>query len=250
MKTKNICWLSKNLHRDMTIKIYGKHGVPFLIFPTQDAMNDNFENFGMIDTLKDFIDGGKIQLFCVDTVDQETWSNTLGDKIWRAARQESYYRYIIEEVLPLISEKNSSGYLPIATGCSLGGLHSAIVFLRRPELFDGMLALSGLYDAKFFFDGWLNPVLYDNSPTDFLAKMPLDHHYISVYNAKKIILCIGQGRWEEEGRRTTALMRDIFSAKKINAWTDFWGFDVDHDWHWWKRQMIYFLPEFLKEVPQ
>ena len=101
MKTKNICWLSKNLHRDMTIKIYGKHGVPFLIFPTQDAMNDNFENFSMIDTLKDFIDGGKIQLFCVDTVDQETWSNTLGDKIWRAARQESYYRYIIEEVLPL-----------------------------------------------------------------------------------------------------------------------------------------------------
>ena len=249
MKTEN-CWLSKNLQREMTIKIYGERGVPFLIFPTQDAMSDNFENFGMIDTLKDFIDGGKIQLFCVDTVDQETWSNTLGDKVWRAARQESYYRYIIEEVLPLISEKNSSGCLPIASGCSLGGLHSAIVFLRRPELFGGMLSLSGVYDAKIFFDGWLNSVLYDNSPTDFLANMPLDHHYISVYNAKKIILCIGQGRWEDEGRRTTALMRDIFSAKKINAWTDFWGFDVDHDWHWWKRQMIYFLPEFLKEVPQ
>ena len=54
------------------IKIYGFGGVPILIFPTQDAMSDNFENFGMIDTLEDFIKRGKIQLFCVDTIDIET----------------------------------------------------------------------------------------------------------------------------------------------------------------------------------
>ena len=243
---ENICWFSGNLQRDMNIKIYGYGGLPLLIFPTQDAMSDNFENFGMIDTLKNFIDGGQIQLFCVDTVDSESWSNVYGDKVWRAARQESYYRYIIEEVLPLIREKNSSGKLPIVTGCSLGGFHAAIVFLRRPELFAGMLSLSGVYDAKFFFDGWLNSVLYDNSPTDFLANMSPNHPYIELYNAKKIILCVGQGRWEEEGIRTTAIMRDIFKAKNISAQIDFWGFDVDHDWLWWKRQMIYFLPQFLE----
>ena len=230
----------------MTVKTYGENGLPILVFPTQDAMSDNFENFGMIDTLKDFIDGGAIQLFCVDTVDQETWSNIYGDKVWRAARQESYYRYIIEEVLPLIREKNSSERLPIVIGCSLGGLHATITLLRRPELFGGMLSLSGVYDAKFFFDGWLNPVLYDNSPTDFLANMPPNHPYIELYNAKKIILCIGQGRWEEEGIRTTAIIRDIFSAKNISAQTDFWGFDVDHDWCWWKKQILYFLPQFLE----
>ena len=246
--TENIYQFSKNLLRNMTVKIYGTDGLSILVFPTQDAMSDNFENFGMIDTLKNFLDGGKIQLFCVDTVDVESWSNVYGDKVCRASRQESYYRYIIEEVLPLIREKNSSGKLPIVTGCSLGGLHSAIVFLRRPELFGGMLSLSGVYDAKFFFDGWLNPVLYDNSPTDFLASMPADHRYIELYNAKKMILCVGQGRWEEEGLRTTAILRDIFQAKKIAAQTDFWGFDVDHDWIWWKRQILYFLPEFLKEA--
>ena len=237
---QEICWHSKYLRRNMTVKIYGKGGVPFLIFPTQDARSDNFENFGMIDTLRDFIDGGRIKLYCVDTVDQETWSNVYSDKVWRAERQEAYYSYIIEEVLPII------GGLPVAAGCSLGGLHAAIVFLRRPELFAGMLSLSGVYDAKFFFDGWLNPVLYDNSPTDFLANMPPNQPYIELYNAKKIILCVGQGRWEEEGLRTTAIMRELFNAKKIRAQTDFWGFDVDHDWLWWKRQMIYFLPQFLE----
>ena len=76
----------------MTIKIYGEGGMPFLIFPTQDAMSDNFENFGMIETLADFIEGGRMKLYCVDTVDAETWSNVYGDKIWRAARQEAYYK--------------------------------------------------------------------------------------------------------------------------------------------------------------
>lgn len=240
-------WFSNNLQKEMTIKIYGEGGVPILIFPTQDAMSDNFENFGMIDTLKNFLDSKQIQLFCVDTVDFESWSNAYGDKFWRANRQESYYNYIIEEVLPFIREKNSTGKLPVACGCSLGGLHAAIVFLRRPELFAGMLSLSGVYDAKIFFDGWSNSTLYDNSPVDFLKNMPLNHRYIDIYNAKKIILCIGQGRWEDEGRRTTAIMRDIFAEKKISAWLDFWGYDVDHDWIWWKKQIVYFLPEFLKE---
>ena len=246
MKTENIYWCSDNLRRNMTIKIYGESGVPLLIFPTQDAMSDNFENFSMIDTLKNFIDSAQIQIFCVDTVDVETWSNVWGDKDWRAARQESYYNYIIDEVLPFIRTKNK--ILPVAAGCSLGGLHAAIVFLRRPELFGGMLSLSGVYDAKFFFDGWLNPTLYENSPADFLANISESHPYIEIYNTKKIILCVGQGRWEEEGRRTTAIMREIFDEKKISAWTDFWGYDVDHDWFWWKKQILYFLPEFLKGV--
>lgn len=242
------CWYSGNLRRNMTVKVYGVGGVPLLVFPTQDAMSDNFENFGMIDTLSGFIDSGKIQLFCVDTVDQETWSNIWGDKEWRASRQEGYYRYIVEEVVPFIRDVNGTGNLPVAAGCSLGGLHATIVFLRRPELFAGMLSLSGVYDAKFFFDGWLNPVLYDNSPTDFLANMSPEHPYIDQYNRKRIILCIGQGRWEDEGRRTTAIMRNIFNSKKIDVWTDFWGYDVDHDWVWWKRQIVYFLPHFLREV--
>ncbi|MBQ7629401.1 MAG: esterase family protein [Selenomonadaceae bacterium] len=244
---ENICWYSGNLQRDMNVKIYGGGGLPLLIFPTQDAMSDNFENFGMIYTLKNFIDANKIQLFCVDTVDSESWSNIFGDKVWRAARQESYYNYIIEEVLPLIRNKNSSKKLPIAIGCSLGALHAAIVFLRRPELFGGMLAMSGVYDTKFLFDGWLNPTLYDNSPIEFLSNMPANHPYIEIYNTKKIIFCIGQGRWEEEGLRTTAILKNIFAEKKINAWTDFWGYDVDHDWVWWKKQIVYFLPKFFEE---
>ena len=243
---KEVNWHSRHLDRNMNIRIYGSaDGTPILVFPTQDAMSDNFENFGMIDALAN--DLGRVQLFCVDTVDTETWSNTWGDKAWRAWRQEAYYTYIISEVLPFISMENSSGRMPLAAGCSLGAMHAAIVFFRRPDLFDGVLSLSGVYDAKFFTDGWMNDVLYDNSPLDFLRNMPGDHPYIDLYNRRRIALCVGQGRWEEEGRRTTALMGDVLYSKDIHAWVDFWGYDVDHDWDWWKKQFTYFLPFLLRE---
>ena len=213
-------------------------------------MSDNFENFGMIEAMADDLARGRIQLFCVDTVDTETWSNIWGNKVWRAQRQEQYYGYIIDEVVPRIYRENTSGRLPIAAGCSLGGLHAAIVFFRRPDLLGGVLSLSGVYDAKFFTDGWMNDVIYDNSPLDFLANMPSDHPYIDLYNQRRIVLCVGQGRWEEEGRRTTALMGDVLYSKDIHAWVDFWGYDVDHDWDWWKKQFAYFLPFILREQAQ
>lgn len=236
---------SQYLQRDMHVLVHGHAGVPMLVFPCQNSMCDNFENFGMIDNLSDYIENGQIQLFSVDTVDQESWSDVWGDKGHRSWIQECYYHYIVDEVVPLIREVNGTGQLPIATGCSLGATHAAIVGLRRPDLFEGVLAMSGCYDATYFWDGWCDENLYNNSPVHFLENMPEDHPYIQLYNQRKIILCIGQGKWEDEGRVTTARMRDIFQSKGIEAWVDFWGYDVDHDWPWWKKQIRYFLPFLL-----
>lgn len=124
---------SEHLQREMHVLVYGYTGVPIIVFPCQDSMCDNFENFGMIDVLQDYIDGGKIQLFSVDTVDKESWSDTWGDKGYRAWMQECYYRYIVDEVLPMVHEINGTGQLPLTLGCSLGATHAAIVFFRRPE---------------------------------------------------------------------------------------------------------------------
>ena len=126
---------SEHLQREMHVLVYGYTGVPIIVFPCQDSMCDNFENFGMIDVLQDYIDGGKIQLFSVDTVDKESWSDTWGDKGYRAWVQECYYRYIVDEVLPMVHEINGTGQLPLTLGCSLGATHAAIVFFRRPDLF-------------------------------------------------------------------------------------------------------------------
>ena len=90
--------------------------------------------------------------FSVDTVDKESWSDTWGDKGYRAWMQECYYRYIVDEVLPMVHEINGTGQLPLTLGCSLGATHAAIVFFRRPDMFGGVLGMSGCYDATYFTD--------------------------------------------------------------------------------------------------
>ena len=236
---------SPSLNRDMNMMIYGSSGVPFLVFPTQDGMCQQWEDFSLVDHLGDFIGEGRIQLFVVDTVDRESWSDQSGNPDWRAERQEQYFHYITDQVVPLIRGRSSQ--LPMVTGLSMGADHTAISFLRRPDLFAGMLALSGVYDADYFFDGFMNPTLYENSPERFLPNMPADHPYIELYNQKKIIFCVGQGAWEDDGVRTLRFLQSVFEQKGIHAWCDFWGYDVNHDWPWWFRQLRYFLPFLLNE---
>ena len=245
MLTKALTHYSSSLGKDMNMMIYGHGGVPFLAFPTQDGLCRQFGDFGVIREISDYLEEGRIQLFVVDTVDLESWSQKDGIKEWRAARQEQYFHYIVDEVIPLMRAENDS--LPFTMGMSMGADHAAITFLRRPDLFRGMLALSGVYNADYFFEGFMNSTLYDNSPERFLPNMPKDHPYIELYNQKKIIFCVGQGAWEEEGVRTLRRLQNVFENKGIHAWCDFWGYDVAHDWPWWFKQIRYFLPILLND---
>jgi esterase/lipase superfamily enzyme len=245
MYREELVQMSGHLNREMHMMIYGHDGLPLLAFPTQDSMCRNYEDFGLTDQIHDYLDSGQVQLFVVDTVDAESWSLKSGAPVWRAARQEQYFHYIIDEALPFIASRN--GQAPIVMGLSMGADHAAITFLRKPDLFRGMLALSGVYDADYFFNGFMNATLYDNSPERFLPNMPYDHPYINIYNQKRIIFCVGQGAWEEDGVRTLRNLQHIFAEKGIHAWCDFWGHDVNHDWPWWFKQIRYFLPYLLGE---
>ncbi len=247
MKKEYIEHYSNSLGKQMHMCIYGHAGVPLLGFPTQDSKCYNYQDFGVVGQISDFIDQGRIMLFTVDSVDEESWSCQDGIPSWRSARQEQYYHYIVDEVYPILAEKNTSGKLPIVTGLSLGANHAAITFLRRPELFSGMLALSGVYNSDYFFQGWCDGNLYQNSPERFLENMPVGHPYIDLYNQKKIIFCVGQGAWEYEGVQTLRNLKRIFDEKGIHAWCDFWGGDVAHDWYWWFRELRYFLPILLED---
>ena len=244
MQKEMITQYSQALNQEMHVMVYGHGGVPFLCFPTQDSMCRNYEDFGMIHQLADFIEENKIQLFVVDTVDRESWSAKGSDPAWRAMIQEQYFHYIVDEAIPLITSRNPR--TPAVTGFSLGANHAVITFLRRPELFRGVIALSGVYDTDYFFDGWMNPTLYESAPDRFLPGMRPDHPHIALYNERKMILCVGQGAWEEDGVRSLKYLESVFREKGIHAWCDFWGYDVNHDWPWWFRQMRYFLPKMIE----
>ena len=248
MKRELVSRYSENLDRYMDLVVYGEGGYPVIVFPTQDSPCTNWEDFGMIDTLDDYIGSGMLQLFCVSNVDKDSWSAADRDKAERADLVEAYYRYVADELCPLVHELSGRADRPLLAGCSMGATHAVVFALRRPDLFQGCIALSGVYDAKFFFDGWMNETLYASSPVDFLPNMASDHPYIDIYNKRQLVLCVGRGAWEDDGVRTQHVLDDSFRRLGISAWCDFWGTDVNHDWPWWKKQIRYFLPIVLQDM--
>ena len=249
METQYFKHYSNALGRDMEMKVYGHAGRPVLFIPCQDGRFFDFENFKMTDVWAPWIDSGRCMVFSIDTMDLETWSNKTGDPRWRIQRHEQWMAYITQEVVPFIRDmvnwRNGwTGYPGIISfGCSLGATHAANLFFRFPDLFDGMLALSGIFTASYGFGSYMDEDVYRNSPVDFLAGMPADHPYIQRYNQNRGIICIGHGAWEIP--ESTERLDQICREKGIGVWIDHWGNDVAHDWDWWYKQVPYFVPHLL-----
>lgn len=246
MKAYDIYHHSYILDRDMNMKVYGHFGLPIIIFPCQDGNEYDSPSHGMIDTLSDYIEAGIFKVYCVTSIDQESWSSTSWDKYHRSWMVDQYYEYIINEVLPLIYEDCRSHVEPLVMGFSMGANHASTMFFRRPELFSGIIALSGVYNATdFFFESWCDERLYNNTPLLFLKNIPYDHYFLDIYREKKMYFCSGTGAWEESSSHSLSMLNDVFKEKNIPAYVDFWGGDVAHDWPWWKIQVRYFLDKFL-----
>ena len=238
MLTNYVKRYSPALGRDMEYKTYGDKGKAVLVFPSQNGRFFDYENMGMVGSIADYIESGKIRLICVDSIDGETWSNAEGDPRWRIEQHERWFHHVIDEVIP---EQRRDGETFMVTGCSMGGYHAGNFFFRRPDIFDTLISLSGLYHASFFFGDYSDELVYNNSPLDFLTWMPDDHYYLDIYRRRRIICCVGQGDWEADLLDSTQRLDAVLSRKNVPHWADYWGWDVSHDWPWWRKQIAYFL---------
>lgn len=240
---------SARLNRDMEICVYGHAGRPVLFIPCQDGHFYDFESFHMADVLAPRIDGGEIRIYSIDTIDRETWSAQEADGAYKSRMHESWMEYIFHELVPLIkAEAADAGCADtgiIAFGCSLGATHAVNLYLRRPDLFSGLLALSGIYTASYGFGDYRDDKVYLNSPVEYMRGLSKDHPYIDIFNRQRAVICVGQGAWEQPD--TTRELDAICKEKGINIWFDYWGNDVNHDWPWWFRQAEYYMPYLLYE---
>ncbi len=246
MKREQYTSKSKALGQDLSMIVYGEKGYPVVAFQTQNAKCGEFEEKGMVETLAPFIDSGQIQLFSVDNIDEQSWSLYDGDKNARAERQEEYFRFVTDELVPRVHEFNGTSRRPLAVGCSMGAVHAALAAMRRPDLFQGCISLSGVYRSNHFYGDWMSSTLYNNDITAFLPNMAKDHPYVDIYNKRQIVFCVGQG--EDDGIGDVRFINDQLNRLGVDHWCDFWGRDVSHDWFWWTKQMSYFLPFVLEDI--
>ncbi|WP_218033150.1 hypothetical protein [Paenibacillus chondroitinus] len=46
-------------------------------------------------------------------------------------------------------------------------------------------------------------------------------------------------------RSETQKLLEVLQEKHVPASVEFWGHDVNHDWYWWKKQILYYMNRCL-----
>jgi esterase/lipase superfamily enzyme len=245
MHTEYHKWWSPNLNQEMELKVYGHYGKPALVFPAQGGRFYEYEDFKMVEAVSGFIEAGRLKLFTVDSLDNQSWANWNAHPADRARRHEDYDRYIVQEVAPFVRNHcGDNGHKILATGCSMGAYHCVNFFLRHPDVFDMTMALSGLYQLKIFIGDYTDENVFFNTPLAYLRDLN-DPWYLDQYRQSRIVVCCGQGAWEDEMLADTLALKGALDAKGVPAWIDIWGHDVNHDWPWWRKMAPYFLEHLL-----
>lgn len=240
---------SSHLNRDMEFKVYGHAGRPVMFVPCQGGRFFDFENFHMVDHWARWIEEGRCTVYSIDCIDNETYANFGADYRWRIEQHERWYNYVIEELVPYIrhlsGERNGYDQGIMTFGCSMGAMHAANLYFRRPDLFNAVFAISGLYDSGEYFGDYMDEILYRNTPCEYLRNMPDDHYYKGMYNDRQMLFVVGQGAWEDVLLHSTRRLENVMREKGIHAQVDYWGYDVDHDWPWWYKMVAHYAPRFL-----
>jgi esterase/lipase superfamily enzyme len=232
-------WFSGNLGHDMDLIVYGHAGQALMCFPSYNGRVGDWEAFGMVECVRDLLEAGRLMMIAVDGIDWQSWTNYGAPIEHRARRHNDYVRYITEEVVPLA--RSEAGRESVwVTGCSMGAFHAANFFFRRPDLFDGMIAMSGVYQPRLFLGDYSDDDVYFNSPLYYLPELR-DPWHLERYRRSRIVVCVGQGAWEDEAIVDTRHLQEILHHKGVPATFDYWGHDVEHHWHWWQKMLRHHL---------
>jgi len=231
-------WLSGNLGHDMELLVYGHAGQPLVCFPSQNGRAGDWAGFGMVAACGDLIEAGRLIVIAVDGIDWQSWANGAAPAADRARRNDDYHRYIADEVVPFARLSGSDSVW--ATGCSLGAFHAANAFFRRPDAFDGLIALSGLYQPRLFIGDYSDDHVYFHSPLYYLPNLGDDWH-LERYRRSRIVFCCGQGAFEDDAVRDHRAIQEVLWQKGVPATFDYWGHDVEHHWYWWQKMLRHHL---------
>jgi len=226
---------SAALGRDMEMLVFGHAGARVIAFPTSMGRFFDWEDRGLVAALGERLEQGFIQLFCVDSVDSESWYNKTATPHERAVRHEQYDRYLLTEALPFTQEINSHPFV-ISAGPSFGAYHAVNFACRHPEHVNRVLGLSGFYDIKRFTGGYSDDDVYFNNPCDFLMH---EHEPARLEALRRLDIILATGR-TDSGCANNLYLSGILWSKNIWHALRLWdGFA--HDWPYWQQMLKLYI---------
>ena len=179
-----------------TVIRYGHWGRPVLVFPSERGRAWDYESNGMVGAVADLVDGGRCKLYCVDSFDEQTWSDSSIPLEERARRHGAYAagsstRWSVHR--PGQPRRQQGA---IVTGCSMGAYHALQLALTRADLFPVAICQSGNYDpADWNAWGERGEAAYFTNPSDYVAHLHGDH-LDWLRRRLHVVLVVGEGPWE------------------------------------------------------
>ena len=219
----------------MELLVFGHAGARVLIFPTSKGRYYEWEDRGMMNVLGRHINNGWLQVYCVDSVDAESWYARWRHPGERAWRHMQYEQYLLREVLPLSWQKNQNSFL-ITVGASFGAYHAVNFALRYPHLVGRTIGMSGIYDVERWTDGYYDENIYANSPCDFI---PNEHDWARLEALRNLDTILVAGRDDSlrySSERLSKALWDKGIGNALRLW-DGWA----HDWQYWEKMLLTYI---------
>jgi esterase/lipase superfamily enzyme len=228
-------WYSPSLGREMELLIFGHAGARVLIFPTSMGRFFEWEDRGMMNALGHHLEHGWLQIYCVDSVDSESWYCRWAPPGGRAWRHVQYENYLLQEVLPLSYHRNPNPFL-ITVGASFGAYHALNFALRHPGLVGRAIGLSGIYDIRDWTDGYHDDNIYFNNPMAYIPNEQ-DHGRLEALRRLDIILAVGRADpLYPNNEHFSSFLWAKGIGNALRVW-DGWA----HDWPWWQHMIQVYI---------
>lgn len=209
------------------------------MIPTAAADYLEYERFQLMDALSPYINTGKIRVFSIDSMNRESWMNNEMEPAHKAIRHNQFNEYVFNEVVPYIRNSTSQEIMIYTCGASFGALHAMNLFLKRPDMLNGAISMSGVYDLTEYTKGYFDDQVYYNSPAHYLPNLTDEWYLDKIRSSRHIHIYSGSGSFEDPdaSRRFAGILYD----KAIWYDLDIWGADIGHDWPTWRTMLPYII---------
>ena len=112
-------------------------------------------------------------------------------------------------------------------------------FLKRPDIINGVIAMSGVYDLTEYTKGHYDDDVYFNSPMHYMPNLT-DHNVLEqIRRTHHLHIFTGSGAYEDP--TSSGRFARILYDKAINYELDVWGKEWPHDWNTWRAVLPHYL---------
>lgn len=234
-------WASPHLGREFDMLVFGKAGVPMVLFPTSRGRYYQYKDFKFLDVAAPYINDGLLKVYCPDSIDGESFYNYDIHPADRLKRHLAYDRLLLTEVFEKALSETMHRRLIVA-GCSFGGYHAANLAFKYPHKVRYLVSMGGAFDIKQFIFGYYDDNAYFNNPPDYLPELKEEKYLKEI---RRLGIVLGTGHLDS-CRSDNLRLAQILTEKRIPHWLDDRP-GVGHDWPWWKEMFGLYLQQIFEQ---